>query len=107
MDGVLLGAFILGLPANEIVLPIAIIGYTSMGVGEAMALGGVGEVLLRAGFTPVKAISTIIFSLMHWPCSTSLITVYKETKSRKMTLLAFLLPTVIGFLLCATVGFFG
>ena len=100
MDGVLLGAFILGLPANEIVLPIAIIGYTSMGVGEAMALGGVGEVLLRAGFTPVKAISTIIFSLMHWPCSTSLITVYKETKSPFAVFLSAFIPTLFGSVLC-------
>lgn len=104
MDGVLLGAFILGLPANEIVLPIAVIGYTSMGVGEALSYGGVGEVLLSAGFTPLKAVCVAIFSLMHWPCSTALITVYKETKSLFALILSALLPTLFGACLCILVN---
>ena len=100
MDGVLLGAFILGLPANEIVLPIAIIGYTSLGVGEAMSHSGVGEILLSVGFTPLKAISVIIFSLMHWPCSTALITVYKETGSFRYAAASVIIPTAVGYTLC-------
>ena len=104
MDGVILAAFILGFPANEIVLPIAVVGYTSAGIGEALGAEGIGEILRLAGWTPVTAVCVILFSLFHFPCSTSLITVYKETKSLKVTLLSALVPTALGVTLCALVN---
>ena len=104
MDGVMLTAFILGLPANEIVLPIALMGYTEMDVGSALLAGNVSEILTDAGWSPVTAVCVILFSLMHWPCSTSIITVWKETKSIKATLTSILLPTVIGFVSCVAIN---
>ena len=101
LDGVLLMAFILGFPANEIVLPIALMAYTSSGV--LTDIGGaaqLGAVLAANGWTWVTALCAILFSLCHWPCSTTLLTVYKETKSLKWTALAFLIPTCTGFALC-------
>ena len=99
LDGVILLSFILGLPASEIVIPIMLAIY---GTG-APALSA-GELLIFYGFTPVKAICTAIFTLFHFPCSTTLITVYKETKSVKYTLLSALIPTLLGFLLCFIVN---
>ena len=101
MDGVMLTAFILGFPANELVLPLAVIGYSGVGIGEALGTLGVGEILLSAGWTPLTAVCVIIFSLMHWPCSTALISVWRETRSLKATLLALLCPTLMGFILTA------
>ncbi len=101
LDGVIFTAFILGFPANEIVLPIAIMAYLSSGtLAEMESLTSIHSLLVSNGWTAVTALCTMVFSLMHWPCSTTLISVYKETKSKKWTLVAFLLPTVIGMLLC-------
>lgn len=101
MDGVLLLAFLLGLPANEIVLPIALMAYLSQGsLSGAENLSALKETLLSNGFGLRKAMCMLLFTLFHWPCSTTLLTVYKETRSRRWTLLAFLLPTAIGALLC-------
>ncbi|HIS77057.1 MAG TPA: ferrous iron transport protein B [Candidatus Merdivicinus excrementipullorum] len=101
LDGVILIAFILGFPANEIVLPIILMAYTASGtltdVGSAMDLG---RQLSACGWTWVTALCVILFSLCHWPCSTTLLTIYKETKSVKWTALAFLIPTAAGFALC-------
>lgn len=101
-DGVILMAFILGFPANEIVIPIIIMAYSAM--GTLPELGGAAEIqtLLAAnGWSAATAICFILFSLMHWPCSTTLITVKKETGSLKYTLLAAVLPTAMGLALCA------
>lgn len=102
MDGAILLAFILAIPANEIVIPVLLIIYSSGGtdVGTLAIL----DTLKSVGWGPVTAICTAIFALFHWPCSTSLITVYKETKSVKDTLVAFLLPTLIGLVLCLAVN---
>lgn len=97
MDGVMLTAFILGLPANETVLPIALSLYG----GD----GGVAAVLSAAGWSKISALCACIFTLFHWPCSTTVITVYKETRSVGWTALSVLLPSAIGALLCATVAF--
>jgi ferrous iron transport protein B len=106
LDGVILLAFILGIPANEIVVPLIIMIYSANGaIGADMGIEAVSEVFINAGWTPVTAICAVIFSLFHWPCSTSLITVYRETKSKRLTALAFLLPTVIGIVLCISVNF--
>lgn len=108
LDGVILLAFILGFPANEIVVPIILMSYMASGtlvpVGE---LSQLKALLVANGWTQLTAVCTILFSLVHWPCSTTLITVYKETKSVKWTLASFAVPTVTGIVLCALVNFIG
>ena len=101
MDGVILMAFLLGFPANEIVLPIILMAYAAS--GTLTDLGSAAEVralLVQNGWTWVTAACTLVFSLMHWPCSTTLLTVRKETGSLRWTLLAAALPTVAGLCLC-------
>lgn len=102
LDGVILMAFVLGFPANEIVIPIIIMSYSAM--GALPELGGAAEIqslLATNGWSASTAVCFILFSLMHWPCSTTLITVKKETGSLKYTLLAAALPTAMGIALCA------
>ena len=101
MDGVILLAFILGLPANEIVVPIIIMSY--MATGSILELDNtfaLKQLLVENGWTWITAISTMLFSLMHWPCSTTCITIKKETQSIKWTAIAFIVPTVIGMAVC-------
>lgn len=101
LDGVILLAFILGLPANEIVVPLIIMGYMSTGnIVELESLTALKELFVNNGWTIVTAISTMLFSLMHWPCSTTLITIKKETQSTKWTLVSFIIPTIIGIICC-------
>ena len=101
LDGVILMAFIFGLPANEIVFPIIIMTYLSEGtISELGSLSAVRTLLAENGWTFVTAVNMIIFSLMHWPCSTTLMTVKKETGSLKWTLLSALIPTLCGFTAC-------
>ena len=101
LDGVILMAFILGFPANEIVLPIIIMAYTAAGtMTDVTVLSEIKAVLMQNGWTWVTAVNMIIFTMFHWPCSTTLITVKKETGSLKWTLLAAALPTFIGICCC-------
>lgn len=101
MDGIILVAFILGLPANEIVLPIILMAYTRGGtLSETESLLSLREILTANGWTSLTALCTLIFSMFHWPCSTTLMTVKKETASIKWTLLAAIIPTVVGVTLC-------
>ncbi len=101
MDGVILLAFLLGLPANEIVIPIVIMAYLSQGsLTDLTNLTALHALLVSRGWTWVTALCTMLFSLMHWPCSTTCMTVYKETKSLKWTAAAFLLPTACGLTVC-------
>ena len=101
LDGVILIAFILGFPANEIVVPIIIMAYTATGsITELASLAEMRQLFVSNGWSWVTAVCFIIFTLMHWPCSTTLITVKKETGSLKWTALAALLPTAAGILLC-------
>lgn len=101
LDGVILMAFILGLPANEIVVPIMIMAYTSEGVlTDALSLTELRVLLTANGWTWITAVSMMIFIMMHWPCATSLLTVKKETGSLKWTAVAALLPTAAGVLCC-------
>ncbi|MDO4381282.1 MAG: ferrous iron transport protein B [Clostridia bacterium] len=105
LDGVILLSFILGFPANEIVLPVALMCYTSQGVlCDAADLSSVYSVLSQNGWTAVTGVCFILFSLMHFPCSTTLLTIFKETKSFRWTVLSFLLPTVYGVVLCFLVN---
>lgn len=104
LDGVILTAFILGFPANEIVLPIALMIYASNGsITDYDSLTQLHNILTANGWTIVTAICVILFSLMHFPCSTTCITIYKETKSIKWTILSFIIPTVCGMLCCMLV----
>ncbi len=101
MDGIILIAFILGFPANEIVLPIIMMGYLAQ--GSLMELGTFEEMrmlLVANGWTWQTAVSTLLFSLMHWPCSTALWTVKKETGSWGWTVAAAGIPTLAGMLFC-------
>lgn len=101
MDGVILMAFILGFPANEIVIPLIIMCYMAEGrLVELNDLTALRELLVSNGWTLSTAICTMLFSLMHWPCSTTCITIYKETKSVKWTTAAILIPTITGALVC-------
>lgn len=104
LDGVILTAFILGFPANEIVLPIAIMAYLSSGtLTEMSALPELHMLLVENGWTWVTALCTMLFSLFHWPCSTTMLTIKKETGSLKWTAVGFLLPTLTGILICMAV----
>ena len=105
LDGVILMAFILGWPANEIVIPIMLMAYLSTGtLVEFGDLTSLRALLIEQGWTLGTAICTIVFSLFHWPCSTTCLTVWKETKSVKWTLLAVGLPTGLGLALCFVVA---
>lgn len=105
MDGVILAAFILGFPANEIVLPIALMAYLSTGSLQQFGdLSSLQAMLAAQGWTWVTALCVMLFSLFHWPCSTTCLTVWKETKSLKWTAVAFLLPTLTGLTLCFLVS---
>lgn len=101
MDGVILLAFILAFPANEIVIPIIIMSY--MSTGNLVDIGNLStlrEVLVSNGWTWVTAVSVMLFSLMHWPCSTTCLTVKKETSSIKWTILSIVIPTFCGVVIC-------
>ena len=101
LDGVILFAFILGFPANEIVVPIIIMAYSqSSALTEITELSALKELFIANGWTMATAVCMIIFVLFHFPCSTSCITVYKETGSIKWTAVSFIIPTIIGIVMC-------
>ena len=101
LDGAILLAFILGMPANEIVLPILLMIYLAEGkLLEFSDISQLKEVLVNNGWSLLTAINYITFSIFHFPCTTTLISIYKETKSKKWTVIAFILPTLIGLTLC-------
>ena len=101
LDGVILTAFLLGLPANETVVPIIIMTYLSKGsLLEIDDINVMRNLLVNNGWTIITAINVILFSLMHWPCGTTLLTIHKETGSIKWTVISFLLPTVFGIVSC-------
>lgn len=106
MDGKILLAFILGLPANEIVLPLIVMIYSS---GSALTeLGGIAEIreiLINNGWTVLTALNTLLFSLMHWPCAATLLSIKKESGSLKYTLLSVLIPSLAGFACCTCLTF--
>ena len=101
LDGVILLAFLLGFPANEIVVPIMIMTY--MHTNHLIDISNLEELknlLVMNGWTFITAICTILFSLIHFPCSTTCLTINKETGSWKWTILAFLIPLLIGIIIC-------
>ena len=101
LDGMIIIAFLLGFPANEIVVPILLMGYLAEGsLVDYESLEVLKNILVNHGWTLLTAINFIILTLFHFPCGTTLLTIKKETGSLKWTLVSFILPTVIGILLC-------
>ena len=101
LDGYILTAFIFGIPANEIVLPIILMCY--LGNGTLVNLDdtfAIGNILVQNGWTILTAINVMIFTCLHFPCTTTLLTIKKETGSLKWTVISFLIPTVCGIVLC-------
>jgi ferrous iron transport protein B len=111
LNGVILLAYIIAIPANEIVIPTILMltvvstGISGMGEGagvmfELDSLADTEQILRGGGWTLLTAINLMLFSLLHNPCSTTIYTIYKETKSAKWTLVATLLPIALGFIVC-------
>lgn len=106
-DGYILAAFIFGIPANEIVLPIILMCY--LGKNSLVNLEdtfSIGQILMQNGWTMLTAINVMIFTCLHFPCTTTLLTIKKETGSWKWTFLSFLIPTICGVILCMTTTLF-
>ncbi|PKM52678.1 MAG: ferrous iron transport protein B [Firmicutes bacterium HGW-Firmicutes-7] len=105
LDGYIMMAFILGLPANEIVIPILIMSYMSKGfMLELDSLTEMRQLFLDNGWTWLTAVCMMLFSLNHWPCGTTLWTIRKETQSWKWTWVSFLVPTATGIVVCFIVA---
>ena len=99
MNGIILLAFILSLPANELLIPVIMMTVT--GAGSLVGVADVsGTLLMGSGITWQMALCTMIFTLYHWPCATTLLTIRRETGSIKKTAAAFILPTAVGIVLC-------
>ena len=99
MDGVILLAFVLSLPANELLIPVIV-----MVLGSTAGSADAGQVLLGSGWTWQMAVCTMVFTVFHWPCATTLLTIHKETGSTIKTAAAFILPTAVGCVLCLMLG---
>ena len=101
LDGYIITAFILGLPANEIVLPIILMSYAKTGTLLHLEnLADISQILIENGWTLLTAINIMILSLLHFPCGTTLMTIKKETGSLKWTALSFVIPSICGIILC-------
>lgn len=101
LDGYILTAFIFGIPANEIVLPIILMCY--LGGKSLVNLDdnfSIGQIFIEHGWTMLTAINVMIFTCLHFPCTTTLLTIKKETGSWKWTALSFILPTISGIIIC-------
>ena len=101
LDGYILTAFLFGMPANEIVLPIILMCY--MGGTSLVNLSDystIGEILVQNNWTLITAINVMIFTVLHFPCTTTLLSIKKETGSLKWTALSFILPTICGIVIC-------
>ena len=108
LDGVILTAFLLGWPANEIVMPVMLMAYLAQGsLVDMDQLTGVQTLLEAQGWTMTTAVCTLLFTLFHWPCSTTCLTIWRESKSIKWTLVAVAVPTLLGMGLCVLVNALG
>lgn len=104
LDGFILMGFLLGLPANEIVIPVILMSYMASGsMQELESLEALRQLLAANGWTWLTAVNVMLFTLMHFPCATTLWTIRKETQSLKWTLVSFLVPTAAGMIICAAV----
>ncbi len=107
LDGYILTAFLLGMPANEIVLPLIIMCYSGAGaLVEADSLSQLSNLLMANGWSLKTAVCTLVFMICHFPCSTTLLTIKKETGSIKWTLVSFFVPLITGILLCGAINMF-
>lgn len=116
LNGVILLAYVLAIPANEIVIPtilmltVLVTGSLQMGEGAGVMFEGsdaeIATILESGGWTLLTAINVMLFSLLHNPCSTTIYTIYKETKSVKWTVVASVLPIILGVVVCLLVAFF-
>lgn len=105
LDGAILTAFLFGIPANEIVLPVILMIYSSGSVlTQIESYSAIGSILMSNGWNRLTAICAIVFFLLHWPCSTTLMTIKKETGSIWWTVLSFILPTAFGMLICIMIN---
>jgi len=106
LDGVILTSFILGFPANETVIPIMLMAYLSQNtLIEIQELSQLKDLLVANGWTWLTALCTMLFSLNHFPCATTCLTIHHETKSWRWTILAWALPTVTGLAICAVTAY--
>ena len=104
LDGMILLAFLLGFPANEIVLPILLMGYSSAGtLVDGASLAELKTMLQANGWTGTTALCMLLFSLFHFPCGTTTLTLARESKSLKWTLVGVALPTAVGMTVCFAV----
>ncbi len=104
LDGEILAAFVLGFPANETVMPIVAMAYASRGSIAEITVSEMKHLFLSNGWSRTTALCTMVFCLMHWPCSTTLLTVKKETGSIRYTILCAVVPTVIGLVVCMAIN---
>ena len=105
LDGVVVMAFLLGFPANETVIPIMLMAYLSSGVmTDYSGYGELLSLLTSNGWTWVTAVCMCVMTVLHFPCSTTCLTIKKETGSIKWTLLAAAIPTALGIMLCALIA---
>jgi ferrous iron transport protein B len=100
LDGVILLAYIIAIPANEIIIPTIIMAYSAGSRMMELEIDQLKELFLQNEWTILTAISLMFFSLLHYPCSTTTWTIWKETKSVKWTLISNLLPLAITFIVC-------
>ena len=105
LDGMILLGFLIGIVANEIVIPVILMGYTASGslMGETDT-AALGSILTENGWTFFTAIAFLLFTLFHFPCITTLLTVRKETGKARYALLAAAVPTLVGILLCSVLS---
>lgn len=104
LDGTILCGFVFSIPANEIALPIIAMGYSGGGLEKLGALSETAAIFAENGFTEVTALCTIVFFLFHWPCATTIITIWKETKSLKWTALSVAVPLITGLSVCFVIN---
>ena len=101
LDGAILTAFLCSFPANELLLPVLVMIYLAQGsLTDSVSLETMRALFAAHGWTAATAGSVVLFTLFHWPCSTTLLTIRRETGSRKWTVLAAVIPTALGVLLC-------
>lgn len=101
LDGVILAAFIFGMPANEIVLPIILMCYLGRtSLADFSDYASIRQILVKNNWNLLTAINVMIFTVLHFPCTTTLLTIKKETASWKWTALSFILPTLCGIIIC-------
>ena len=104
LDGVILLAFIIAIPANEIVMPTALMLYMNQGRMVSLEGSVLGSVLTDHGWTLLTAVCLMLFSLLHNPCGTTIWTIWRETRSAKWTLFGALMPLAIAILVCVVVA---